>query len=63
MKLLQLIEEVKPRRIVFLGDVKQAIPRISSEEWKSVPELLEAVQKSVSDVSVIVGNHDGDWSL
>jgi len=59
-KLLQVIEASKPERIIFLGDLKQAIPRISFEEWKSVPEFLEAVQKHVSDVSVVLGNHDGE---
>ncbi len=59
VKLLQLIEEFKPERIIFLGDVKQAIPRISFEEWKSVPEFFEAIKKHVSDILVVVGNHDG----
>jgi putative SbcD/Mre11-related phosphoesterase len=59
-KLLQLVEEFEPERLIFLGDVKQTIPRISFEEWKSVPEFFEMFQKFVSDISVIVGNHDGD---
>jgi len=59
-KLLQVIEHCKPERIIFLGDIKQAIPRISFEEWKSVPEFLETVQRSVGDISVVLGNHDGD---
>ena len=59
-KLLQVIEAYKPERIIFLGDIKQAIPRISFEEWRSVPEFLEAVQKYVGDISVVLGNHDGE---
>ncbi|MDQ1280530.1 MAG: Phosphoesterase [Thermoproteota archaeon] len=59
-RLLQLIEEYKPTRLIFLGDVKEAIPMISLEEWKDVPEFFEAMQKAVGDVSVTLGNHDGD---
>lgn len=59
-KLLQVIEEYKPTRLIFLGDVKQAIPRISLEEWRAVPEFFETTQKVVGDVSVTLGNHDGD---
>ncbi len=59
-KLMQVIDASKPSRIIFLGDLKQAIPRISFEEWRSVPQLLEEVQKHVSDVSVVLGNHDGE---
>jgi len=60
MKLMHLVKEFKPERIIFLGDVKQTIPRISFEEWKSVPQFFEAFEKLVSDISVVVGNHDGD---
>lgn len=50
----------EPTRLVFLGDVKQAIPRISPGEWEDVPKFFEAVSKVVENVSVVVGNHDGD---
>jgi len=59
-KLIKLIKSYMPDRIVFLGDIKQAIPKISYEEWKSVPEFLESIQNYVSDISIILGNHDGD---
>lgn len=59
-KLIQIIKEHKPDRIIFLGDIKQSIPLISYEEWKSVPEFFEAIQELVNDISVILGNHDGD---
>ena len=59
-KLLQIIEEYKPTHLIFLGDVKQAIPRISPEEWRTVPEFFETIQKTVDEVTVTIGNHDGD---
>jgi putative SbcD/Mre11-related phosphoesterase len=59
-KLLRVVDEYKPDRLVFLGDVKHAIPRISFEEWRSVPEFFETVQNHVCEVVVVLGNHDGD---
>ena len=58
--LRHVVEVAKPTRLILLGDVKQAVPRISMEEWKNVPEFLEAVQKMVKDVTIVPGNHDGD---
>jgi len=58
--LLKMISKYKPNRIIFLGDIKQTIQRISLEEWKTVPEFFETIQKAVGEISVIVGNHDGD---
>jgi len=59
-KLTDVVRKAKPTRLILLGDIKQAVPRISMEEWKNVPELLEAVQKMVKDVIIVPGNHDGD---
>lgn len=59
-RLSEVVRKAKPTKLVLLGDVKQAVPKISMEEWKSVPEFLEAVQKMVQDVVIVPGNHDGD---
>ena len=58
-KLQQAIDMCIPDRIIILGDIKQAIPKISIEEWRSVPEFLKTIQESVNDVSIVLGNHDG----
>lgn len=59
-RLLRIVDEYKPDTLVFLGDVKQAIPKISLREWKDVPFFFESVLSVVDKVLVIVGNHDGD---
>ena len=59
-KLAEVVRRAKPTRLILLGDIKQTVPRISMEEWKTVPELMEAVQKMVKDVIIVPGNHDGD---
>ena len=58
--LLKLIKETKPTQAIFLGDIKDAITKVAMEEWKDIPEFFEDIQKEVSDIQVILGNHDGN---
>jgi metallophosphoesterase superfamily enzyme len=59
-KLLQLIDLCKPTGLLFLGDIKHTIAKVELEEWQDVPTFFEAINKKVSDISVILGNHDGN---
>ncbi len=59
-RLLEIIGKTRPTRLVLLGDIKQAVPKITMEEWKAVPEFLEVIQKVVEDILIVPGNHDGD---
>ena len=59
-RLIEVINKAKPTKLILLGDIKQAVPKITMEEWKAVPEFLEAVQKVVKDILIVPGNHDGD---
>jgi len=58
--LLKLIREYKPDRLVLLGDVKQAVSKISMGEWRDIPEFFEDLEGEVEEVIVTLGNHDGD---
>lgn len=58
--LLKVIKEAKPTQVTFLGDVKDAITKVSMEEWKEIPEFFETIEKQVPDLQVILGNHDGN---
>jgi putative SbcD/Mre11-related phosphoesterase len=58
--LLKLIKEVKPTHMILLGDIKDAITKLSKEEWKDIPEFFEDIQEEVSEIQVILGNHDGN---
>jgi len=58
-KILQLIKTCKPTRLIFLGDVKHAIAKVEMEEWRDIPDFFEALEKKVSDIQVVPGNHDG----
>lgn len=58
--MLRLIKECKPTRLIFLGDVKDAIAKVEMEEWRDIPDFFEAITEKVSDIQVILGNHDGN---
>ncbi len=59
-KILQLIKTCKPTRLIFLGDVKDAIAKVEMEEWRDIPDFFETINKKVSDIQVVLGNHDGN---
>jgi putative SbcD/Mre11-related phosphoesterase len=59
-KLLRLIDLCKPRELLFLGDVKHTIAKVELEEWQDIPNFFETLLKKVSDIKVILGNHDGN---
>ena len=59
-RILQLIKACKPTRLIFLGDVKHAIAKVEMEEWRDIPDFFEALEKKVSDIQVVPGNHDGN---
>ena len=59
-QLLKLIKECKPTRLIVLGDVKDAIVKVSMEEWRDIPDFFETINEKVSDIQVVLGNHDGN---
>jgi len=59
-KLLKLIDHFKPTSLLVLGDVKHTIARVELEEWQDIPDLFEALSQKVSDIKVVLGNHDGN---
>ncbi len=59
-KLLRLVKVCKPTRLIFLGDVKDAIAKVEMREWRDIPEFFEALEKKVPEIQVIPGNHDGN---
>jgi putative SbcD/Mre11-related phosphoesterase len=59
-KLLELVDVSKPSSLLFLGDVKHTIAKVELEEWRDIPEFFEALTKKVSEITVILGNHDGN---
>ena len=59
-KLLTLVDQQEPDRLILLGDIKQAITRVSMDEWREIPHFFEVLQDHVAEIIVVCGNHDGD---
>ena len=58
-KLKKIIRSENPESIIFLGDIKSSIERISNAEWKEVPHFFEEM-KRYANLILIPGNHDAN---
>jgi uncharacterized protein len=52
------LAEMKPDRLLLLGDIKHNIPRTSWQEKREIPEFLRRLSCHVK-VEIVPGNHDG----
>jgi putative SbcD/Mre11-related phosphoesterase len=59
-KLVAVISEYKPDRLVILGDVKYTVVSSELGEWQDIPEFFKKLQSHVSDISIVRGNHDAN---
>ncbi|MEM3590139.1 MAG: metallophosphoesterase [Candidatus Bathyarchaeia archaeon] len=58
-RILGLIRAHSPSTLILLGDVKHTIAKAEMAEWRDVPEFFEALKRSVREVILVPGNHDG----
>ena len=58
-RLLDLVRETRPDRVVALGDVGNALGTPSDEEQRELRALFDAVT-DFAPLVVVKGNHDGD---
>jgi putative SbcD/Mre11-related phosphoesterase len=56
-RLRRSLAEIKPDRLLLLGDIKHNVPRTSWQERKEIPRFLRALAQDVS-VDIVPGNHD-----
>jgi putative SbcD/Mre11-related phosphoesterase len=56
-RLLRSLAEVKPDRLLLLGDVKHNVPKTSWQERREIPHFLRALAGEVR-VDIVPGNHD-----
>jgi len=57
-RVIAYITEVKPDRVILLGDVKHNVPRTSYQEEDEVPYFLNEIAKHAV-IDILPGNHDG----
>ncbi len=58
-RLLKLINQENPDRLILLGDVKHNIPITSWQEQRELPGFFEEIGERVK-VEILPGNHDGN---
>lgn len=58
-RLLGIIKETKPKRLIILGDLKHNVPVTSRQEYEEVPHFLSELLKLVPEIVITKGNHDG----
>jgi uncharacterized protein len=58
-KLLDIIQETKPKKLIILGDLKHNVPVTSRQEYEEVPHFLNELLKHVPGIIITKGNHDG----
>jgi putative SbcD/Mre11-related phosphoesterase len=59
-KLISVVSEYKPDRLVILGDVKYTVVSSELGEWQDIPEFFKKLQPHVADISIVRGNHDAN---
>lgn len=56
-RVTNLVDRVRPDRLLLLGDVKQSVPYTTRQEWRELPEVL-AEFRARAPLLVVPGNHD-----
>jgi len=58
-KIIKIILENKPKKLVLLGDIKHNVPQISYQEKKEIPKFLSDIS-DIIETHIVPGNHDGN---
>jgi len=59
-KLIAIITEYKPDRLVILGDVKYTVVSHEFGEWHDIPDFFEKLESWIGSIAVVRGNHDAN---
>ncbi len=59
-KLIAIISEYKPDRLVILGDVKYTVVSHVFGEWQDIPDFFRKLQDTIGNVAIVRGNHDAN---
>ena len=59
-RLIAIISEYKPNRLVILGDVKYTVVSHEFGEWQDIPDFFNKLQSHISNIVIVRGNHDAN---
>ena len=58
-RIKRIVRAYRPRKLIFLGDVKHTVAGAEAEEWAEIPAFFEELKKLVDEIAIVPGNHDG----
>ncbi len=58
-RLQEYVAEIKPDRLLLLGDLKHNVPKTSWQERREIPDFLRRLSAQVK-VEIVPGNHDSN---
>jgi len=58
-KVLEVLKKENIERLVINGDFKHNIPKATWQEYQDVPKAVDIWLKSVDEIHLLPGNHDG----
>jgi putative SbcD/Mre11-related phosphoesterase len=59
-KLVALLSKYKPDTLLILGDIKYSVVMTESGEWHDIPEFFTELERYISDIHIVRGNHDAN---
>jgi putative SbcD/Mre11-related phosphoesterase len=59
-KLVALLSEYHPDKLLILGDVKHTVAKAEMGEWQDVPSFFVELRKHTQEIAIMRGNHDGN---
>jgi putative SbcD/Mre11-related phosphoesterase len=59
-EIASIMLELRPGRLVILGDLKHEIPRFTGLERRDVPRFFDLLEGAAPEVHLVQGNHDGN---
>jgi len=60
LRIRDLARTTKAERLVLLGDIKHHVAGPERLEFLVVPQFFSAIEGEVSEIHVVLGNHDGE---
>ncbi len=55
----KMAKKTKSTKLIILGDLKHAVPNMSSQEKREIPFFVRKLDEFFEEVVLIKGNHDG----